>query len=131
MIQMHKLDDEIGGFAMTNPKLAIAVTMAALVSAGLVTFSAGAQNPSTPPPPPQLGRPMSPNGGSFATGHEGTNQTPNQNSLGNELSHSNGVITPPSTRDQGVLRPPANGTQSTPVIPPPGTPGGNQNVQPK
>jgi hypothetical protein len=115
---------------MTNPKLAIAMTMAALLSAGLVTISAGAQNPSTPLPPPQQSRPVPPNGGSSSDpDQQSTNPTPN--TLGSELSHSNGVIKPPSTGDQGVIPPPTNGTQSTPVIPPPGTPGGNPNVQPK
>ena len=45
---------------------------------------------------------------------------------------SNGKkLPPPQTGDQGVVSPPKAGPQSTPVIPPPGTPGGNQEVQPK
>ena len=35
------------------------------------------------------------------------------------------------TGDQGVVPPPKAGPQSTPVIPPPGTPGGNQQIRPK
>jgi hypothetical protein len=115
---------------MTNPKLTVAVILAALLSPGLATISAGAQNPSTPPRPQQT-HPMLSNGGSSGSSQQGTNPTPNQNSLGNELSHSSGVIKPPLTRDQDVIPPPSTGKQSTPVIPPPGTPGGNQNVQPK
>jgi len=44
---------------------------------------------------------------------------------------SNGVIKPPQTGDRSVLAPPDMGTASTPVIPPPGTPGGDLNVKPQ
>ena len=50
--------------------------------------------------------------------------------LSNKLSQSNGVICPPQQVDPGMKRsPPNEGTM--PVIPPPGSPGGNPNVQPK
>ena len=52
-------------------------------------------------------------------------------SLSHELSRSGGVIHPPPTGDGGVVAPPNQGTSRTPVIPPPGTPGGNPLVQPK
>jgi hypothetical protein len=52
-------------------------------------------------------------------------------SLSGELSRSRGVIAPPPTGDQGVVPPPAVGPQSTPVIPPPGSPGGRQDIVPK
>jgi hypothetical protein len=52
-------------------------------------------------------------------------------SLSRELSRSGGVIHPPPTDDGGVVAPPNQGTSRTPVIPPPGTPGGNPLVQPK
>jgi hypothetical protein len=49
--------------------------------------------------------------------------------LSRQLSQSNGVICPPQT-DPGMKQPaPNQGTM--PIIPPPGTPGGNPNVQPK
>jgi len=45
---------------------------------------------------------------------------------------SNGVIRPPVTGDKGVVTPPDEGkTMPMPVIPPPGSPGGDPNVQPK
>jgi hypothetical protein len=47
------------------------------------------------------------------------------------LSHSGGVVAPPPTGDRSVVTPPAGGSGSMPVIPPPGTPGGNPSVQPK
>jgi hypothetical protein len=60
---------------------------------------------------------------------------PTGTSLSKELDRSNGVITPsPSTAntDPGIVKPaPSTGARSMPVIPPPGTPGGDPNVQPK
>ena len=45
---------------------------------------------------------------------------------------SDGVIRPPVTGDQGVVRPPETSqSMPMPVIPPPGTPGGNPGAQPK
>ena len=46
---------------------------------------------------------------------------------------SKGVIRPPVTGDQGgVITPPdSSKAMPMPVIPPPGSPGGDQNVQPK
>jgi hypothetical protein len=42
------------------------------------------------------------------------------------------VITPPATGDKSVITPPDTGAAKTPVIPPPGTPGNNNNdVEPK
>ncbi|HUB96186.1 MAG TPA: hypothetical protein VL993_09730 [Stellaceae bacterium] len=49
--------------------------------------------------------------------------------LSKTLSRSGGVITPPDVNDPNVKEPPPAG--NTPVIPPPGTPGGNQDIQPK
>jgi hypothetical protein len=49
--------------------------------------------------------------------------------LSNKLSQSGGVICPPDV-DQGMKAPTPN-TGKMPVIPPPGSPGGNPNVQPK
>ncbi len=52
-------------------------------------------------------------------------------SLSRELNRSGGVIRPPPTRDPGVVSPPNQGVSRTPVIPPPGSPGGNPEIQPK
>jgi hypothetical protein len=49
--------------------------------------------------------------------------------LSNKLSQSNGVICPPDV-DQGMKAPTPNAGRM-PVIPPPGSPGGDQNIQPK
>ena len=45
---------------------------------------------------------------------------------------SNGVIQPPAIGDSGVVKPPNTGSaMPMPVLPPPGSPGGNPSVQPK
>jgi hypothetical protein len=52
--------------------------------------------------------------------------------LSERLDRNNGVITPPSGTDPGIAVPaPVPNPNSTPVIPPPGSPGGNQSVRPK
>ena len=52
--------------------------------------------------------------------------------LSRELDRSNGVIRPPQQIDPEMqVTPPDPGSQRTPVIPPPGSPGGNQQIQPK
>ena len=52
--------------------------------------------------------------------------------LSEKLDRSGGVIHPPTGVDPGISQaPPEIGSQSTPVIPPPGTPGGKSGVNPK
>jgi hypothetical protein len=53
-------------------------------------------------------------------------------SLSHELSRSGGVIHPSANPDPGLTKPaPDLGPHSMPVIPPPGTPGGNPEIKPK
>jgi hypothetical protein len=70
--------------------------------------------------PPDVANPVAPR-------NDETNGSAN---LSKELSQSNGVICPPAGVDPGLAVPPVGGGR-TPVIPPPGTPGGNPNVIPK
>jgi hypothetical protein len=94
-----------------------------LLAAGLVPGAvAQERNPpqSQPTPPPSPGGSSGPNSGS--------GQSPR--SPGEELNHSGGVLQPPPTPDAGVVSPPSEGS-SMPVIPPPGTPGGNPQLKPK
>jgi hypothetical protein len=52
--------------------------------------------------------------------------------LGDKLNRSDGVIRPPSGVDGGITQsPPASGSSKMPVIPPPGTRGGESEVNPK
>lgn len=49
-----------------------------------------------------------------------------------QLDRSKGVIRPPQSVDPDMQVPPPDpGAQKTPVIPPPGTPGGDPTIQPK
>jgi hypothetical protein len=68
-----------------------------------------------------------------ATNPEGvpnTNLSHKSGSLSDKLNSSNGVIRPEDNVDPGIRKPaPAEG--STPVIPPPGSPGGSQSVDPR
>jgi len=52
--------------------------------------------------------------------------------LSKQLDRSNGVIRPPQKIDPDMqVSPPDPGAQRTPVIPPPGSPGGAQGIEPK
>jgi hypothetical protein len=105
---------------------------AAGLAAALSPSPAHGQAPpsgTTQPAPEQ--RQVAPTRPDDGTGPQQGTSTPPSGSLSNELNRSGGVLQPPPTGDQGVVAPPKAGPQSTPVIPPPGTPGGNQGVQPK
>jgi hypothetical protein len=51
--------------------------------------------------------------------------------LSNELNRSGGVITPPADVDPEMKQTPPPSGSTMPVIPPPGTPGGNPAIKPK
>ena len=56
---------------------------------------------------------------------------PASGTLSSDLNRSGGVITPPAGIDPEIKQtPPATGS-TMPIIPPPGTPGGNPAVKPK
>jgi hypothetical protein len=55
---------------------------------------------------------------------------PRGQDLSDRLADSKGVICPPAGVDPGLSAPPPGGGR-TPVIPPPGTPGGDPGIQPK
>jgi hypothetical protein len=50
--------------------------------------------------------------------------------LGDKLARSDGVLCPPAGVDPEI-RAPTPDTGNTPVIPPPGSPGGDPNIRPK
>ena len=61
---------------------------------------------------------------------EGTTTGQRAEPLGDKLAKSDGVLCPPSGVDPEI-RAPTPETGNTPVIPPPGSPGGDPNVRPK
>jgi len=97
-----------------------------LMIAGVVCAAAGlsaaaAQTPVSPDTPSDRSSPQDPRStGSICRG----------GNLSERLEHCDGVIPPPSgITPDNTIEPPDIGT--TPVIPPPGTPGGNQQIIPK
>jgi hypothetical protein len=83
---------------------------------------ARAQTGQAPPPAPPEVMEDAPAGTPGAAG-----------SLAEELERSEGVIAPPDPGvDPGLVKPaPDTGAATTPVIPPPGSPGGDPNVRPQ
>jgi hypothetical protein len=57
-------------------------------------------------------------------------ETTGSANLSDALSRSKGVICPPGGIDPGIAAPPTGG-DVMPVIPPPGTPGGDPSIIPK
>ncbi len=61
---------------------------------------------------------------------EGTTTGQHAEPLGDKLARSDGVLCPPAGVDPEI-RAPTPDTGNTPVIPPPGSPGGDPTVRPK
>ena len=81
---------------------------------GFGTFAAAAEEPSGRP---EAGQPTTPA------------VPPASGTLSSDLNRSGGVITPPAGVDPEIKQtPPATGS-TMPIIPPPGTPGGNPTVK--
>jgi hypothetical protein len=95
------------------------------------TALAQSERPATPPSALPLDRRDCPPGvGSAAPPAPRPSETTGSRSLSEQLSESKGVICPPAGIDPGISVPPIGGGR-TPVIPPPGTPGGDQSIVPK
>jgi hypothetical protein len=104
--------------------------------------AAGAQQPPTSVTPPQQTAPpapgqsancapMAPKGSAVPDGSAGSTVGRASNEpLGDKLAKSDGVMCPPSGVDPEIRAPtPDAGTM--PVIPPPGSPGGDPSIRPK
>ena len=108
------------------------VNIAAVIAAVATPFISVAYAQSERPgPPPSLAQP--PNQSSCLPSSDGaprSGETTGSRSLSDQLSASKGVICPPAGTDPGITVPPVGGGRM-PVIPPPGTPGGDPSIQPK
>jgi hypothetical protein len=100
---------------------------------------AGAQSPPTratppaqtaPPAPADNCTPMQPVLPRGTIAPEGSTTGQRAEPLGDKLAKSNGVLCPPAGVDPEI-RAPTPDTGNTPVIPPPGSPGGDPSVRPK
>ena len=56
---------------------------------------------------------------------------PSSGTTSSDLARWGGVITPPANVDPQIKRTPSHSADPMPVIPPPGTPGGDPSVKPK
>jgi hypothetical protein len=102
---------------------------------------ASAQAPPAPATPPARVGPPAPDRatgcaptqstsqGSIAPKDTTTGQS--QEPLGDKLAKSDGVLCPPAGVDPAMHAPAPETGSNTPVIPPPGSPGGDPNVRPK
>ncbi|HQT80446.1 MAG TPA: hypothetical protein PLD10_25685 [Rhodopila sp.] len=94
----------------------------------LSASSAMAQNPQVTAPQ----NPVAPVAPPNAPSPPPEQIAPPSGNLSDTLSRKHGTITPPRNVDPGItVTPRHKGTPLTPVIPPPGSPGGNQSVVPK
>ncbi|HEY1936065.1 MAG TPA: hypothetical protein VGG99_29010 [Acetobacteraceae bacterium] len=109
--------------------------LAMLLAAAVVAApcAALAQNPQPAPPGVKapVAPPNSPSPPPEQVAPGAQNMQGNDPNLSNKLASQNGTLHP-SNVDPGIaVTPPANGQGTMPVIPPPGTSGGNPNVEPK
>jgi hypothetical protein len=115
-----------------------------LLIAGLMIAGSGTAIAQAPPapttPPAQTAPPAADRSNANCTPTQTTPQgniTADSNgksseNLGDKLAKSDGVLCPPSNVDPAMRAPsPKSDNSNTPVIPPPGSPGGDPSVRPK
>ncbi|MGO4573186.1 hypothetical protein [Microvirga sp. 2TAF3] len=102
--------------------------LAAMMASGVT--GASAQAPVLPPQAPNMPAPQEMPAEKMKP--KDPAETGSTETLSDKLEKSNGVIRPPATSTPEMTVPaPVPNPGTTPVIPPPGSPGGNQSVQPK
>ncbi|MCP3385543.1 MULTISPECIES: hypothetical protein [unclassified Bradyrhizobium] len=118
-------------------------TTSNIILAGLVIAASGAaiaQAPPAPATPPQATAPPSPthtancvpqDRPNRAAAPDGTTTGQAREPLGDKLAKSDGVLCPPSGVDPDMHAPAPSTDGAMPVIPPPGSPGGDPTVRPK
>ncbi|MBR0736115.1 hypothetical protein JQ581_04185 [Bradyrhizobium liaoningense] len=116
-------------------------TTSNIVLASLLIAASGsaiAQAPPAPATPPQQTAPPSPQHAANCAPQDrpnrsadGTTIGQSREPLGDRLAKSDGVLCPPSGVDPDMHAPAPDTGGNTPVIPPPGSPGGDPNVRPK
>ncbi|OYU89644.1 MAG: hypothetical protein CFE29_11295 [Bradyrhizobiaceae bacterium PARB1] len=115
-----------------------------LLIAGLVIAGAHAASAQAPPAPSTPPAQTAPSAADRANANCTPTRTDSQGvitpngsgktteNLGDKLAKSDGVLCPPSNVDPAMRAPaPKSDNSNTPVIPPPGSPGGDQSIRPK
>jgi hypothetical protein len=109
------------------------ISASCLLMLGTAAHAQAPASPATPPaqtaPPAANCAPMTPRGSSGTTREGGTVGQSNE-ALGDKLARSDGTLCPPSGVDPEIRAPTPEGGKM-PVIPPPGSPGGDPSVRPK
>jgi hypothetical protein len=103
--------------------LSLIATVGAVVATAPLDFAQS--QVSSPPAGVPLQTPECQRGAGPAPGERTGSAT-----LSDQLSQSKGIICPPAGVDPGIAAPTVGGGR-TPVIPPPGTPGGDPSIVPK
>ena len=116
-------------------------TTSNIILASLLIAASGsaiAQAPPAPATPPQQTAPPSPQHAANCAPQDrpnrqadGTTTGQSREPLGDRLAKSDGVLCPPSGVDPDMHAPAPDTGGNTPVIPPPGSPGGDPTVRPK
>jgi hypothetical protein len=116
-------------------------TTSNIILASLLIAASGsaiAQAPPAPATPPQATAPPSPQHATNCTPQDrpnhsadGTTTGQSREPLGDKLAKSDGVLCPPSGVDPEMHAPAPSTNGAMPVIPPPGSPGGDPTVRPK
>src|SRR5262245_42381917 len=118
-------------------KRAFLISSVLLATAGMAAAQAppspATPQPQTAPPAPQRAAncaPMQPSPNSAEKVPEGATTGQRAEPLGDRLARSDGVLCPPAGVDP-EMHAPAPDAGKTPVIPPPGSPGGDPSIRPK
>ena len=118
-------------------------TTSNIILASLLIAASGsaiAQAPPAPATPPQATAPPSPmhtadytpeDRPNRATAPDGKTAGQAREPLGDKLAKSDGVLCPPAGVDPDMHAPAPSTGGSMPVIPPPGSPGGDPTIKPK
>jgi len=109
------------------------IVLAAGIAPALAQSPPAEKVPAAPKTEPRDATACGPGGTRATVGQGGKDvvvQKPKDENLSSKLAQSDGVICPPTQVDPEIHAPAPQGGPM-PVIPPPGTPGGDPKVQPK
>ena len=104
---------------MPRFSLLLALTVAAASALAQNPQPAAPTNPTVPIAPPNAPTPPP------------ERIAPGAGTMSDRLSQQKGTIAPPNVDPGMTVQPSGRGAATTPVIPPPGSPGGNQAIVPK